>query len=540
MKRMLYILFTLLFALPNALRAQPDFDILDMRSGLPESRIRALCQMPDGRMAIATAGTITIYDGTRFAVYHLRPDQEYPLNNYHGLRHLTCDSTGLVWMRNDVSLYVVDVRCRQVITNVDSLLHARRLTAREVGAWPVSEAWKNTEEYRVMSRLTNEDISAVVRDSYGGLWVGLKDSGIRYSNTARKRQFHTSSNPFPYEALYPFCSSRASLLSAKYAPSATNCTLDGRAMSYTYLGTRNGVMIIDRNDRLVATIDERDGLSTNNVVALLDDQHGDVWAATADGLTRIRQTGRDSFDIVNYGLLDGIDTRGCEFRTCQIHRDSLGLITIGFAGGTVVFNPDSVTAPRYTFHVPRVDSEDESESVASSLSYVWWIVGLCILGCLSIAFFLHKKKRATKQASGIKEVHTESAAAGDAIANDIAQHVAQEHLSSSDLAFLDRLKTTIEQHVGDEEFSVQSLSEMMAMDRTVLYRRMQALTGIPPSVYIKNIRLDIARRLLRDTDLTLSDIAAKTGFATTKYFSAAFKDAFGMTPNEYRKQSGTN
>ena len=81
---------------------------------------------------------------------------------------------------------------------------------------------------------------------------------------------------------------------------------------------------------------------------------------------------------------------------------------------------------------------------------------------------------------------------------------------------------------------MQSLSEMMAMDRTVLYRRMQALTGISPSVYIKNIRLDIARRLLRDTDLPVSDIAAKTGFATTKYFSAAFKDAFGMTPNEYR------
>ena len=121
------------------------------------------------------------------------------------------------------------------------------------------------------------------------------------------------------------------------------------------------------------------------------------------------------------------------------------------------------------------------------------------------------------------------------MAQDIAQQVAEESSSSSDLEFLERLKAVVEQHVGDEDFSVQSLSEMMAMDRTVLYRRMQALTGMPPSVYIKNIRLNVARRLLSNTDLPVSDIAAKTGFATTKYFSAVFKDAYGMTPNEFRR-----
>ena len=113
--------------------------------------------------------------------------------------------------------------------------------------------------------------------------------------------------------------------------------------------------------------------------------------------------------------------------------------------------------------------------------------------------------------------------------------MAEESSSSSDLEFLERLKAVVEQHVGDEDFSVQSLSEMMAMDRTVLYRRMQALTGMPPSVYVKNIRLNVARRLLSNTDLPVSDIAAKTGFATTKYFSAVFKDAYGMTPNEFRR-----
>lgn len=545
MKRMLAIFFMLLLALRAVGQAQPDFDVLNMRSGLPESRIRALCQMPDGRMAIATAGTVTIYDGTRFTVYHLRPKQKYPLIDYHGLRQLSCDSTGLVWLRNDGCLYVVDTRRQQVIDNVDSLLKKRQLTAQQVSAWSVSEAWRDTEDYQTVSRLTGEEISAVVRDSYGGLWVGLKESGIWYSNPARKRQFLTTTDNFPYEALYPFCSPRASQLSAKYAPSATNCTLDGRTMSYTYLGTRQGVMIIDREDRLVATLNERDGLSTNNVVALLNDRCGDVWAATADGLTRIHQTGRDSFNIVNYGLFDGIDTQGREFRTCQMHHDASGLITVGFAGGTIVFHPDSVKAPRYTFRFPRFEDADTTPHFSNTndqelkgsqtQKIVWIITAFSLIGCFILLVYWYRKKQVVLPSDGKPQEQTASKPQNHTtLAHDIAQHIAEEHLSSSDLDFLDRLKTAIEQHVDDEDFSVQSLSEMMAMDRTVLYRRMQALTGISPSVYIKNIRLDIARRLLRDTDLPVSDIAAKTGFATTKYFSAAFKDAFGMTPNEYR------
>ena len=125
---------------------------------------------------------------------------------------------------------------------------------------------------------------------------------------------------------------------------------------------------------------------------------------------------------------------------------------------------------------------------------------------------------------------------GETMAHDIAQQSAEKHLLPSDLEFLDRLKAIISQHIADEDFTVQSLSEMMAMDRSVLYRRMQTLTGVSPSVYVKNIRMDIARRLLRDSDLSISDIAMKTGFATTKYFSASFKDSFGLTPSEFRAQ----
>lgn len=541
MKKILTILTWLLTALPCALTAQPDFDVLDMRNGLPETRIRALCQMPDGRMAIATAGTVTISDGTRFTTYRLRPQDEYPLKGYHGLRHLTCDSTGMVWLRGDGSLYVIDTRRHRVVHSVDSLLAHRQLTAQQVSQWPAGDTWRHSADYRIVSQLVDDEICALVRDSYGALWVGLKESGLLYSNPARKRQFHATTDAFTHKSLFPFCSARASQLSARFAPKATNCSLEGRALHYAYLGTRNGIMIVDREDRLVATLDERDGMATDNVVALMADRHGDVWAATANGLTRIRQTGRDSFSIANFGPLDGVNTGGREFRTCQMHRDSTGFIAVGFAGGTVTFHPDSVCAPRYTFHFPRDEQDADGHSAGTASSGLcWWAIllavalGIVLGATLGVAALRAKRRPAA--APPHQTATPGETAVGQVLAQDIARQTAAEQLSSADLQFLDRLKAAVEQHIGDEDFSVQALSQMMAMDRTVLYRRMQTLTGVSPSVYVKNIRMDIARRLLRDTDLSVGDIATKTGFATTKYFSAAFKDAFGMSPNEFRAQ----
>jgi len=542
MKKVMELVIALLLTVAVPLTAMPltssDYDILDMRSGLPEARIRALSQLPDGRVAIATAGTIAIYDGTRFTTYHLQPDDEYSLTSYHGYRHLTCDSTGMVWLRNDGSLYVVDACRKTIIRNIDSLLHARQLTAQQVSQWPTDDDWRSTSEYTIFKDIIDDEISAMLRDSYGGLWIGTSGSGIIYHNPARKQQFRGLAQPFGYERKPAFYSSRASQLSARYAPSATNCTLEGRSLPYAYLGTRNGLLIIDREDRLVATLDEDYGLGTNNVVALLNDRHGDIWAATACGLSRIRTIGTDSFDIVNYGLLDGIDTQGREFRTGAMHSDSSGRISVGFVGGTIIFHPDSVTAPRHTFHFPRSSTSTDSEPSTSLLSYGWWVL-LLIIAAAAVGFILLRRRKSIAPKSARKATVTDKTR-GEAIASHIAQEAAQEHFSSSELEFLDRLKAVIEQHIGNEDFSVQSLSEMMAMDRTVLYRRMQVLTGMPPSVYIKNIRMDIARRLLLDTDLPVSDIAVKTGFSTTKYFSAAFKESFGMTPNDYRAVRPSN
>ena len=504
-----------------------EFQAIDMRDGLAESRVRQIKQLTDGRIAIATTATIDIFDGTRFESYALPPEMAYQLPDYRGGHQMDCDSTGIIWLRNNRTLYAVDTRCHQVVGNIDSLLHSRGITADEITQWPkqvVEKRWGDIS-----------DVKSVLNDSYGGLWIGTRENGILYSNPQRLKQFSTTNEPFAYERTPQFCTPRTSQLSSQYAPDATNCSLDARTLDYVFIGTRHGIMVFSEQDSLVAVIDTHYGLSNDNVQSLQNDRHGDVWAATTSGISRIRTVGRDSFDIVNYGRLDGITLEGKEFRDCQIHQDShTGIISVGFAGGTVTFHPDSVNAPRYTFHFPNGEEQQEQtgETTKEGLP-LWYILAAVALIIMICATYLIFKKRNRKPIIRQQADKISQLSSIDETFNRIAT---EANPLTEDEKFLAQLKQTVEEHIGDEDFSVQQLSELMAMERSVLYRRMQTLTQMSPSDYIRSIRMSVAARLLRETAIPVQEIAFQTGFSTTKYFNRVFKDTFGTSPAEYRKQ----
>jgi AraC-like DNA-binding protein len=508
--------------------SEGDYQTIDMRDGLTESRIRQIKQTADGRIAIATTGTVDIYDGTRFESYPLPPERVYHLPDYRGGHQMDCDSTGIVWLRNNRTLYAIDTRRHEVVANVDSLLRARGLTADDVTRWKKDIVAK---QYGDIS-----DVKSVLHDSYGGLWIGTRENGIRYSNPDRLKQFTTTSEPYGHDREQKFCSPRTSQLSAQHAPDATNCTLDPRTMDYAFIGTRHGVLVFDEKDSLVATIDERYGLSHNNVQSLLNDPRGDVWAATTDGISRIRPTGRDSFDVTNYGRLDGIRLEGREFRDCQIHRDNAsGTISVGFAGGTVMFHPDSVKALRYTFHYPDGSIEQTKAEEPSAGTSRLWLFTAALLLIATIAAYIMRRHR--KPAALRRQRKAQSSVEQLTSIDETFSRIASEaDTRTDDERFLDQLKKTVEEHLGDEDFSVQQLSELMAMERSVLYRRMQALTQMAPSDYIRSVRMSVAARLLRETTMPIADVAYKTGFSTTKYFSRVFKETFGAAPADYRKR----
>ncbi len=83
--------------------------------------------------------------------------------------------------------------------------------------------------------------------------------------------------------------------------------------------------------------------------------------------------------------------------------------------------------------------------------------------------------------------------------------------------------------------SVDRIAKETNLSRSTLQRHFRNLVGRTIENEIMRHRIDRAKRLLRETTLSLSKIAQKTGFSNTDYFIQAFRRETGTTPNRLRK-----
>jgi len=106
-------------------------------------------------------------------------------------------------------------------------------------------------------------------------------------------------------------------------------------------------------------------------------------------------------------------------------------------------------------------------------------------------------------------------------------------VTSVDERFLNHALKIMEEHLGDEQFSVERFAEEIGMSRKNLLRKIKALTDESVNEFIRNFRLNRAAQLLEAKSATVSEIAYQVGFNNLSYFSKCFKELFGRLPNEY-------
>ena len=78
------------------------------------------------------------------------------------------------------------------------------------------------------------------------------------------------------------------------------------------------------------------------------------------------------------------------------------------------------------------------------------------------------------------------------------------------------------------------LPDKLAVQKRTLNRRFKIATGKTPGEYLNEVRMNFACDLLKNTDLSILDIASFSGFSDNSWFSARFKQWSGSTPKAYR------
>ena len=105
-----------------------------------------------------------------------------------------------------------------------------------------------------------------------------------------------------------------------------------------------------------------------------------------------------------------------------------------------------------------------------------------------------------------------------------------------DRKFINEFTAIVENNISNEDFSVDDIGKQIGISRVQLYRKVKALIGYNVNDYILTVRLQKAKYLLLNEELSISDIAFKVGFASQAYFSTVFKSKFGVTPKLFKER----
>ena len=114
----------------------------------------------------------------------------------------------------------------------------------------------------------------------------------------------------------------------------------------------------------------------------------------------------------------------------------------------------------------------------------------------------------------IKEIETSTVKRGSAVVEEVKEYIKSNYR---------------------DEISLEQIAVKVCVTAYYLSRLFKKETGTNFNIYLTEYRLNAAKRLIRNTKMTIKEIAYETGFNSQAYFCRVFKKYFDITPSEYIK-----
>ncbi len=186
--------------------------------------------------------------------------------------------------------------------------------------------------------LSSDNVLSLLRDSFGNFWVGTKGGGLNVSPVNLLNQGLSSF------ANYTFVEGQANCLSHN----DIYCIFQDSKQNI-WIGTGNGLNMLElpnnenpseailKGKAKFITYTEGDGLPNNVIYGILEDNDGNIWISTINGLAKIRT---DVFEITRYSVNDGLQDN--EFHSNAYYKDKNGQLFFGGIKGVSFFNPTAI------------------------------------------------------------------------------------------------------------------------------------------------------------------------------------------------------
>lgn len=109
----------------------------------------------------------------------------------------------------------------------------------------------------------------------------------------------------------------------------------------------------------------------------------------------------------------------------------------------------------------------------------------------------------------------------------------EQFLEQKDVKFMEQIHQVIEENLENSEFNIDTIASTIGLSRSAFFKKLKSLTGFAPVDLVKEIRLNKSIELIKQTDLTVTEIAFAVGFKDSGYFSKCFRKKYNQSPREY-------
>lgn len=108
----------------------------------------------------------------------------------------------------------------------------------------------------------------------------------------------------------------------------------------------------------------------------------------------------------------------------------------------------------------------------------------------------------------------------------------EENIASLDKQFIQKVMDYINHNITDPGLSVDVLASELNLSRSQFYRKIKSLTDRTAVEFVRNIRLQKAKKMIEGGNTKINDVCYQVGFSTPSYFSKCFKNEFGILPTQ--------
>ena len=391
--------------------------------------------------------------------------------------------------------------------------------------------------------LANNTVKGIVEDNQGMLWIAT-DNGLSIFN--------------PKTETFSSYSRKDGLLSSQFYFNGAIRDAKGKI----YLGTDEGLMAVTGVNHAVhnsARLRFTELLVDNQpVFAGSDYLDDDISIAKRLCIHESDKSFTIFFSALNYGN----DSQGVYLYRMKGYENDW----VQLKPGQHSVRYSTLPAGSYQFEVKYIPSFDSDKEQVISVDIKvtpyfwksWWFVSLMVIAFIAFLLYIYTSRMEKMREREVEELYRPiEAALKDSdepgklqsriqmiLENQKRYQDSQKksieadrkQVAEKERPFMDIVMEVMEKNYDNSEFGVQELADEMRMNRSVLSKKLNAEAGQPTAQFIRNYRLDIAKKMITENvaNRNITEIAYRVGFNDPKYFTRCFTKQYGVSPSSYK------